>query len=111
MRPRLRTQCGVLIARPLPVTDALGGVKEAFSAARLSARGFVSPEGGGVPVALPGIQARETCALILPRATDIRPRDGVWLEDAGPTPAWRCVQVQRYPLHVRAVLERRMQDG
>lgn len=108
MRPRFRTQCSVLIARPLPVTDALGGVKEAFSPTRLAAKGFAAPDGGSLPFAMPGMQTRETRALILPLSADIRPRDGVWLEDAGPAPAWRCVQVQHYPLHVRAVLERRL---
>ncbi|MBQ7455197.1 MAG: hypothetical protein IJS53_02030 [Clostridia bacterium] len=107
MNARFRTRARVLIARPLPVSDTLGGVREAFSASRAKAWGFIAPQEGSLPSLASGQQARETRVLLLPRGTDIRVRDGLWMEDAGEAPAWRCVRVDTFPLHVRAVAERR----
>lgn len=107
MNLRFRTRRAVFIARPLPAGDSLGGVSEAFSAARAKVWGFIAPQEGSLPFLSPGQQARETRVLLLPRGTDIRVRDGLWMEDAGASPAWRCVRVDAFPLHVRAVAERR----
>ena len=107
MNLRYRTRQPVSVARPAPVQDALGGVSEGFSAGRIRLHAFVSPAGGGLSPPAPGITREEECHLILPPGADIRPRDGVWLGESEDAPPWRCLRVERYPLHTRAVVIRR----
>lgn len=107
MRRRLRTQKTVYIARPLPVTDALGGVAEGYAAQRLTYPAYAAPLSGLLAEKEAGCVWQERRALYLARDADIRERDGVWLDAVSAQPDFRCVRVERYPLHIRATVERR----
>lgn len=94
----------VRIARPAPLSDALGSLSEGFAAPHETLSARVLPKEGSLSPALPGVMVRQQYTLLLPRRADISPQDGVWL-DSDETPH-RCVSVQRYPLHTQALVER-----
>lgn len=104
---RYRTRKTVYFARPQPLTDAYGGVTEAYSAARAAVTAQVLPASGAVVALLCGERVQDARVLLLPRDAALLPRDGVWLEANGAQPDFRCLRVERFPLHARALIERR----
>lgn len=108
MRRVRRTQKTVYVARPAPVSDALGGAREGYAASRLACRATVEPLAGELVRRENGSVQPERRALYLDKAADVRPRDGVWIDAVSAQPDFRCVRVERYPLHTRATVERRL---
>ncbi len=108
MRRVRRMQKTVYIARPQPVTDALGGAAEGYAASRLAYQATVEPIAGELVRRENGSVQPERRALYLDKEADIRVRDGVWLDAVSAQPDFRCVRVERYPLHTRATVERRL---
>lgn len=112
MRLLLRSACEVRIA-PLSVrADALGGVVEGFSGEHMPVQasvGYVSNTLNSTANALSrgeaGMRAAQTIRLRFIGDAPIKVGDGVLLPDDA-RPAWRCVEVNRYPLMTLARLER-----
>lgn len=104
---RHRTAVIALVARPQIVTDTLGGAPEAYQTARITLRGLLAPSSGMLKNAAPGLLHEDTLAFLLPRDADIRPGDGVWIHSSTLSPDYRCVHCERFPLHTRALLQRR----
>lgn len=107
MRMRARTACCVTIARPAAQADGAGGQSEGYASPQGQTMAFVRPAAGDLTPRPAGTLACRRVEAFLPSAVDIRPGDGVWLQDAGALPAWRCVSVQKHSLHIAAILERR----
>lgn len=94
----------VRIARPLPVPDALGSVREGFAAPHQALSARILPGEGTLSPAQPGLVIRGQLTLLLPCTADIAPGDGVWIDrDDKPH---RCLSVRRYPLHTQVSVER-----
>ena len=84
MRLLERTLCEVTIAPHTEVKDSLGGVRLAFSARRIPARGSLQPvkntlghAANTLTVEGFGLKAAQTLRLLLPRDVQIAPGDGV----------------------------------
>ena len=101
-----RSALYVRIARPAPIEDGLHSLREGFAAPHQTLSARISPRSGKVSLQANGLTVKEGLLLLLPPCADIAPADGVWLNDES-APAFRCVRVQRYPLHTEALLERR----
>lgn len=105
MNLRRRTCVQVYIARPAPITGGLGGVEKSFAQAHQAALGHLLPADGTLKAHAAGLHAQQTLTLLLPPDADIRPGDGVGLQDGDF--AYRVTQCARYPLHLCAQLEAR----
>lgn len=95
----------VSICRPLPQQDTLGSLYEDFSAPHQTLSARILPQTGDVKSSVPGLALHEGVTLLLPPCADLAPAYGVSIAP-DTAPAYRCVRVQRYPLHVEALLER-----
>ena len=107
MNPRRRTAVTLYVARSAPLTDALGGTQERFDSVRIPLRGLAAPAQGALSSHMPGLYQPDIVLLYLPALADIRVSDGIWLHSTSSQPDYRCVRVERYALHTRAVAERR----
>lgn len=105
MNLRRRTLKNFFIARPAPVSDALGGMREHFAAPHQTVQGHLLPAGGQLKKLTAGLAEKASCTLLLPPGSDIRPGDGVGQTAENMT--YRVVRCDRYPLHVCAHLEER----
>jgi hypothetical protein len=112
MRLVERTLRDIRIAPRQPEQDALGGMTEGFSSARIACRCAAAPAGNTLNYAANGITPlehgeyrRQGLKLLLPRGTQIAPGDGVCMEGEE-APGWRCVAVEAWPSHVEAKIER-----
>lgn len=103
MNLRHRTCSTAFISRPAPVSDALGGLQEAFAAPHITAQGHFLPDGGNLKKGTDGLHARHTLRLLLPPGTDIRPGDGVGKNEAAVL--YRVTRCDCYPLHLCVFLE------
>ena len=101
-----RSTVTVGIFRPLPQQDTLGSVYEGFSAPHQTLSARIVTQSGDLKSSAPGFAVQEGLTLLLPPCADIAPADGVSIAP-DTVPAYRCVRVQRYPLHTEALLERR----
>lgn len=114
MRLLERTLCEVTIAPHTEVKDSLGGVRLAFSARRIPARGSLQPvkntlghAANTLTVEGFGLRAAQTLRLLLPRDVQIAPGDGV-CTDGAQQPQWLCTAVENWAAHKAARLERRL---
>ena len=77
MNLRRRTLKNFFIARPAPVSDALGGMREHFAAPHQTVQGHLLPAGGQLKKLTAGLAEKASCTLLLPPGSDIRPGDGI----------------------------------
>ena len=103
MNLRHRSLCTAYIARPAPISDALGSMQEAYAAPHATAQGHFLPDGGALKKGADGLHAPQTLRLLLPPRTDILPGDGVGKNEA--SVRYRVTRCDKYPLHLCAHLE------
>lgn len=84
----------------------MGGVGEGYAAPHCHAYGCLTPVSGNLSPQQSGLARTQRLRLILPRCTDIQPGDGIGLQEE--TAVYRCIACERYPLHLIAVIERRI---
>ena len=101
-----RSAVFVRISRPAPQKDALGSTCEGFAAPHQAIWASLLPQSGSMPLHASGLIKKEGHTLLLPSCVQIAPGDGVGLDNDA-APVYRCVRVQRYPMHVEALIERR----
>ena len=104
MRIFERTRREIVIAPRAAAVDALGAQIEGFSTARIAARANLFPASGGLERREAGLSDGQMLELTLPAGTQIAPGDGVCI--GANAPNWRCVEVQNWPGHCAARLER-----
>jgi len=97
----------VFISRPVAAQGNLGGVGEGYAAPHLSIRGRLVPRDDLISARRAGLTQAQHLKLILPRHADLLPGDGVRI--AGSSEGYRCISCERYPLHLCAVIERRLE--
>ena len=106
MRPRFRASTVVYAARYAPTADALGSMQPGYAAARHALRGTLLPSQDGADPTAAGLRRQEELVLLLPLGGDIAWQDGIYLSPDAARPDYRVAALERYPLHLRARLER-----
>lgn len=106
MRPRFRASTVVYAARYAPTADALGSMQPGYAAARHALRGTLLPSQDGADPTAAGLRRQEELVLLLPLGADIAWQDGIYLSTDAARPDYRVAALERYPLHLRARLER-----
>ena len=106
MRMRFRTGAVVYAARYAPRADALGSVQADYAPQRHALRGALLPSQDGADPTAAGLRRQEELVLLLPPDADIAWQDGIYLTPDAAQPAYRVAALERYPLHLRARLER-----
>ena len=106
MNFRHRSTVTVGICRALSHRDASGSIYEGFAAPHQTLSARILPQSGDVKLSASGQTLHEGLTLLLPPCADIAPADGVSVSP-DTAPSYRCVRVQRYPMHTEALLERR----
>ena len=104
MRIFERTRREIAIAPRVTTVDALGAQIEGFSTAHTVARANIFPASGGLERREAGLADGQPLEMTLPAGTQIAPGDGVCI--GADAPNWRCVEVQNWPGHCAARLER-----
>ena len=111
MRPRFRASTVVYAARYAPTADALGSMRPGYAAARHALRGALLPSQDGADPTASGLRRREELTLLLPLGADIAWQDGIYLSPDAARPDYRVAALERYPLHLRARLEKEAAHG
>ena len=111
MRPRFRASTVVYAARYAPTADALGSMQPGYAAARHALRGTLLPSQDGADPTASGLRRQEELVLLLPLGTDIAWQDGIYLSPDAARPDYRVAALERYPLHLRARLEKEAAHG
>lgn len=106
MRMRFRTGAVVYAARYAPGADALGSVQAGYAPQRHALRGALLPARDGGERTAAGLWRQQELALLLPPDADIAWQDGIYLSPDAARPDYRVAALERYPLHLRARLER-----
>ncbi|HIS84186.1 MAG TPA: hypothetical protein IAB50_01260 [Candidatus Faecivicinus avistercoris] len=104
MRIFERTRREIAIAPRVTTVDALGAQIEGFSTAHTVARANLFPASGGLERREAGLADGQPLEMTLPAGTQIAPGDGVCI--GADAPNWRCIEVQNWPGHCAARLER-----
>ena len=104
MRIFERTRREIAIAPRVTTVDALGAQIEGFSTAHTVARANIFPASGGLERREAGLADGQPLEMTLPAGTQIAPGDGVCI--GADAPNWRCIEVQNWPGHCAARLER-----
>ena len=86
--------------------DALGSMQPGYAAARHALRGTLLPSQDGADPTAAGLRRQEELVLLLPLGADIAWQDGIYLSTDAARPDYRVAALERYPLHLRARLER-----
>ena len=111
MRMRFRASTVVYAARYAPTADALGSMRPGYAAARHALRGALLPSQDGAESTAAGLHRQEELTLLLPLGADIAWQDGIYLTPDAARPDYRVAALERYPLHLRARLEKEAAHG
>ena len=111
MRLRFRAGTVVYAARYAPAADALGALRPGYAQARHALRGTLLPARDGSEPAAAGLRRPEELVLLLPPDADIAWQDGIYLSPDAAHPAYRVAALERYPLHLRARMEKEAAHG